>query len=109
MHAINHQTITVAAVVEQQNSATTYLSQNVARAAQSTGHMVTVLVKVAGSATNARFAGIVRKASQAVESAIGDFRCRPSSPYAWLAAVLPSAACAAASRAIGTRNGEHDT
>ena len=31
------------------------------------------------------------------------------SPYAWLAAVLPRAACAAASRAIGTRNGEHDT
>ena len=29
--------------------------------------------------------------------------------YAWLAASLPSAACAAASRAIGTRNGEHDT
>ncbi len=29
--------------------------------------------------------------------------------YAWLAALLPSAACAAASRAIGTRNGEHDT
>jgi hypothetical protein len=29
--------------------------------------------------------------------------------YAWLAAVLPSAAWAAASRAIGTRNGEHDT
>ena len=29
--------------------------------------------------------------------------------YAWLAAVLPSAACAAARRAIGTRYGEHDT
>jgi hypothetical protein len=29
--------------------------------------------------------------------------------YAVLAAPLPSAACAAASRAIGTRNGEHDT
>jgi hypothetical protein len=29
--------------------------------------------------------------------------------YAWLAASLPSAACAAAKRAIGTRNGEHDT
>jgi hypothetical protein len=28
---------------------------------------------------------------------------------AWLAAPLPSAACAAASRAIGTRNGEHET
>jgi hypothetical protein len=30
-------------------------------------------------------------------------------PYAWLAASLPSAACAAAKRAMGTRNGEHDT
>ena len=29
--------------------------------------------------------------------------------HAWLAAFLPSAACAAASRAIGTRKGEHDT
>lgn len=29
--------------------------------------------------------------------------------YAWLAACLPSAACAAARRAIGTRYGEHDT
>ena len=29
--------------------------------------------------------------------------------YAWLAADLPSAACAAARRAIGTRYGEHDT
>jgi hypothetical protein len=29
--------------------------------------------------------------------------------YAWLAADFPSAACAAARRAIGTRKGEHDT
>lgn len=29
-------------------------------------------------------------------------------PHAWPAAFLPSAACAAASRAIGTRNGEHE-
>ena len=29
--------------------------------------------------------------------------------HAVLAISLPSAACAAASRAIGTRNGEHDT
>ena len=28
---------------------------------------------------------------------------------AWLAGSLPSAACAAANRAIGTRNGEHET
>ena len=33
----------------------------------------------------------------------------PIDAHAWLAAVLPSAACAAASRAIGTRNGEHET
>jgi hypothetical protein len=30
-------------------------------------------------------------------------------PYAVPLEPLPSAACAAASRAIGTRNGEHDT
>jgi hypothetical protein len=29
--------------------------------------------------------------------------------YAVLVAALPSAACAAASRAMGTRNGEHET
>ena len=29
--------------------------------------------------------------------------------YAWLAGALPSAACAAARRAMGTRNGEHET
>lgn len=29
--------------------------------------------------------------------------------HAWLAISLPSAACAAASRAIGARNGEQDT
>ena len=29
--------------------------------------------------------------------------------HAWPAAALPSAACAAASRAIGTRNGEQET
>ncbi|QAU48513.1 hypothetical protein EAS56_30815 [Bradyrhizobium guangzhouense] len=44
-------------------------------------------------------------------------RCKPrlfrityiASSYAWLAIALPSAACAAARRAIGTRYGEHDT
>jgi hypothetical protein len=33
----------------------------------------------------------------------------PIQRQAVLAAFFPSAACAAASRAIGTRNGEHDT
>src|SRR5258707_9595656 len=37
----------------------------------------------------------------------GTYVC--SQPHAWLATVLPSAACAAASRAIGTREGEHET
>ena len=36
-------------------------------------------------------------------------RRRIPANQAVLAASLPSAACAAASRAIGTRNGEHDT
>jgi hypothetical protein len=30
-------------------------------------------------------------------------RARAATPYAWLATLPPSAACAAASRAIGTR------
>jgi hypothetical protein len=38
----------------------------------------------------------------------GDER-RRKKPYASPPPRLPSAACAAASRAIGTRNGEHDT
>ena len=37
------------------------------------------------------------------------FRFSKNNRYAVLAALLPKAACAAASRAIGTRNGEHDT
>jgi hypothetical protein len=39
----------------------------------------------------------------------GRTACRTHGPYAVLATPLPSAACAAARRAIGTRNGEHDT
>ncbi len=38
------------------------------------------------------------------KDAVGAHAC-----HAVLAAALPKAACAAASRAIGTRNGEHDT
>ena len=36
-------------------------------------------------------------------------RARGPEIYAWFATVLPSAACAAASRAIGTRYGEQET
>ena len=38
-----------------------------------------------------------------------DFLATAKGLYAWLAADLPSAACAAARRAIGTRKGEQDT
>ena len=38
------------------------------------------------------------------------FQCqRRIGNYAWLTTVLPRAACAAASRAMGTRYGEHET
>src|SRR5436190_86794 len=52
-------------------------------------------VSVAGSAIVVPGSGIVRT--------------RRHNDYASPAAFLPSAACAAARRAIGTRNGEHDT
>jgi hypothetical protein len=39
----------------------------------------------------------------------GDALSATAPAYAVLAAPLPNAACAAASRAIGTRNGEHET
>jgi hypothetical protein len=38
-----------------------------------------------------------------------DVSATAGTDHAVLAAPLPSAACAAARRAIGTRNGEHDT
>ena len=75
MHEINHYTSTVAAAVVEQNSATGEISQNVARAAKGTGHVVAVLGEVTGAATETRTsAGIVRDASESVESAVAKLR-----------------------------------
>ncbi|HLA20127.1 MAG TPA: PAS-domain containing protein [Pseudolabrys sp.] len=75
MQEINHYTTTVAAAVEEQNSATGEISHNVASAAQGTGHVVAVLGEVAGAATETRSsAEVVRDASQTVESAVADLR-----------------------------------
>jgi hypothetical protein len=40
---------------------------------------------------------------------VGRFATPPLPPHAVLAAFLPSAACAAARRAMGMRKGEHET
>jgi methyl-accepting chemotaxis protein len=75
MQEINEYTTAVAAAVEQQNSATGEISQNVANAAQGTGHVVAVLGKVAGAATETRSsAEVVRDASQTVETAVANLR-----------------------------------
>ena len=120
MQEIERYASAVAAAVEQQNAVTGEISHNVASAAQGTNDVVAVLDQVASAAgaKRARSAEtvlhhpapskppVVRPArrGRAVPEESGGI-----GGYAWLAASLPSAACAAASRAIGARNGEHDT
>ena len=75
MQEINRYTSAVAASVEQQNSATGEISHNVAGAADSTGHVVAVLGKVTGAATETRSSAvIVRDASKTMETAVADLR-----------------------------------
>ena len=75
MQEINQFTSAVAASVEQQNSATGEISHNVASAAKGTDHVVSVLGDVANAATETRAsAEVVRDASEAVETAVGDLR-----------------------------------
>jgi methyl-accepting chemotaxis protein len=75
MQEINQFTSAVAAAVEQQNAATGEISHNVAGAAKGTGHVVEVLGEVAGAATETRAsAGVVRDASETVESAVSNLR-----------------------------------
>ncbi len=75
MQEINQYTAAVAAAVEQQNSATGEISQNVASAAHGTGHVVGVLGEVADAATETRgSAQVVREASETVESAVANLR-----------------------------------
>jgi methyl-accepting chemotaxis protein len=75
MHEINQFTAGVAAAVEQQNAATGEISHNVASAAKGTGNVVAVLGEVAVAATNTRSsAGVVRDASETVETAVSNLR-----------------------------------
>jgi methyl-accepting chemotaxis protein len=75
MQEINQNTSAVAASVEQQNSATSEISHNVASAAEGTSHVVTVLGDVAGAATQtSASAEVVRDASEAVEHAVANLR-----------------------------------
>lgn len=75
MQEINQYTAAVATSVEQQNSATSEISYNVASAAGSTGDVVKVLSKVTNAATETRSsAEIVRDASQTVETAVTGLR-----------------------------------
>jgi methyl-accepting chemotaxis protein len=75
MQEINEYSAAVAAAIEQQNSATEEISQNVASAADGTTHVVAVLGEVAGAATATRSAAaVVRDASQSAEAAVANLR-----------------------------------
>jgi methyl-accepting chemotaxis protein/PAS domain-containing protein len=75
MREINQFTAAAAASVQQQNAATSEISQNVASAAQGTKEIVNVLGEVAGAATETRgSAETVLAASEAVETAAGNLR-----------------------------------
>ena len=75
MNEISAYTTAVASSVEQQNSATGEISQNVAGAAQGTGVAVAVLGEVAGAATATRAsAETMLSASRSVESAVAKLR-----------------------------------
>jgi methyl-accepting chemotaxis protein len=75
MKDISAYTSAVAASVEEQNAATSEISQNVAGAAQGTGTVVTVLSDVAGAAAATRSsAETVLTASRSVESAVARLR-----------------------------------
>jgi hypothetical protein len=126
MQEIQHYTSGVAASIEQQSAATGNISQNVATAAQATQTVAEVLSDVAGAAAQTDIGArscSIRRNRWNQPSPIYASTSRHSSPasrrnphlalrgrvYDCELGSLPSAACAAARRAIGTRNGEHDT
>jgi methyl-accepting chemotaxis protein len=75
MQEINQYTVSVAASVEEQNAATGDISQHVAGAARSTGHVLAVLGEVADGAGETRSsAQVVRDASASVEQAVVNLR-----------------------------------
>ena len=118
MQEIDQVSSAVAAAVEEQNAVTSAITHNVASAAHATNDVVAVLDQVAArparraspprSCCN-RPAPSRRRSPTARRSRAIPHQGGGLAVYAWLAASLPSAACAAASRAIGARNGEQDT
>ena len=123
MQEINQYTSAVAAAVEQQNAATGEISHNVASAAEGTNacrHACWARSPARrprrarrprpccarrSNSRRSRACPTARRGRGLPRQGCGRSRSTP----ALAAAFLPSAACAAASRAIGTRNGEHDT
>jgi methyl-accepting chemotaxis protein len=75
MQEINDYTTGVAAALEEQNTATGEISDNVTNAAHSTARVVSILDQVAGAVgKNRTSADTVLKASQSVEAAAMDLR-----------------------------------
>jgi methyl-accepting chemotaxis protein len=75
MHEISRYTSAVAASVEQQDSATGQIAQNVSGAAAGTAAIASALTEVAGAATATRSsAGTVLEASKSVETAVTNLR-----------------------------------
>jgi methyl-accepting chemotaxis protein len=80
MHEIDQHTSAVAAALEQQNAATTEISHNVTRAADSTRQVVAILDEVArAAAQNLRSAETVLTSSKSVETAAIDLSGRVES------------------------------
>jgi methyl-accepting chemotaxis protein len=77
MQEIQHYTSAVAASIEQQNAATSNISQNVATAARASETVAKTLTEVAGAAMQTRVsAQTVLDTAHSVEAAIGDLRRR---------------------------------
>jgi methyl-accepting chemotaxis protein len=75
MQEINQYSTAVASAVTEQNAATGEISQNVANAAEGTGHVVAVLGEVSNAASQTRnSAQVVSEASEAVETAVTGLR-----------------------------------
>jgi methyl-accepting chemotaxis protein len=75
MREINDYTSAVATALEEQNAATSEISQNVTNAAGSTGEVVAIVVEMARAVSaNGTSAATVLTASKAVEAAATELR-----------------------------------
>ena len=87
MQDVSHHTSAVAAAVEEQNAATSQISQNVTSAEQGAAHSVHMLDEVTGAAAEtSSSAKTVLEASQAVEASVSDLRAEVESFLAKVAA-----------------------